>query len=532
VGTHTSVRDAHLRAVQRVYEQGETSFRIEGPNVALALKKYTLLPSATGIQDPRYPDGNFPPSTPVLGAVSVVSATELDIPLQTAAIGGVAPVTYVLEHSSTSSSTGFSVLSFNAFTIGTDTTYEHTGLTASTQHWYRVYAIDSNTTQRVSTTSAVVSGTTTSAPAPGDTTAPTVPVMTAASGVTPTTITFNWNASTDAVGVTGYRVVLGLGDGAGNPLQSLGVTDVGAVLTKQYTGLNSVQQYYARVEAYDAAGNASGYSARQFVSTSTSGATANRFVAPTGNDSPNTGAAGQPWLTLTKLSASLQAGEVGEVQAASPGATVNQSNQPLVPANSGDSSNWITYQVRSGDSANITGTSTNSVVAGLEITNKQFLKFLGFGMNGTNLGPAARIRQFAVIENSNNILIDCQNKQWLKCNGWGGFDTDQTCNKILLKNFDIRDVGNYGDTDGAEVGDSVYIQGSTNIVVRDGLVRRGGHNGVTMRYYGANNGYLYNVDCDQDYESVTGAGTDTGEKSFQTTGSGSVFYCNSIARNS
>jgi hypothetical protein len=519
-----------MRAIARAYDNGEKSFTIEGPNVALALKKYTLIPSSGGIQDPRYPDGHFPPSTPVLGAVSVVSATEIDIQLQTAAIGGVAPVSYVLEHSATSASTGFSVLSYNAFTIGTDTTYEHTGLTPSTQHWYRVYAIDSNSTPRQSVTSAAVSGTTPAAPGGGDVTAPTVPVMTAATSVTATTITFNWNASTDAVGVTGYRVVLGLGDGAGNPVQSLGVTDVGNVLTKAYTGLNSVQQYYARVEAYDAAGNASGYSARQFVSTSTSGTTANRFVAPTGNDSPNTGAAGQPWLTITKMNTALQAGEVCEIQAASPGGTVSHTNQAIAPVNNGGPSNWLEIQVRSGDTARLIGNSTNSNQFPINFDGKQYIKVTGISLDGEVQPPSARIQEFINIENSRNIIIDGNNKQWLKANGWSGAFVGEGAEKVLIKNFDMRDVGVWSETDNQESGDMVYIQGAQDSVVRDGFLRRGGHGAFTVRDESSQNVYMYNVESDGDWSAVEGA--DTGEKSFITTSAGKVFYCNNIARNS
>src|SRR5207302_4311943 len=55
----------------------------------------------------------------------------------------------------------------------------------------------------VSAPSAPLSVTT---PAPVDTTAPTTPTGLVASAVTPTSLTLSWNAATDNVAVTGYRV--------------------------------------------------------------------------------------------------------------------------------------------------------------------------------------------------------------------------------------------------------------------------------------------------------------------------------------
>jgi len=91
------------------------------------------------------------------------------------------------------------------------------------------------------------SGGTSSTPVPSpDTTAPTTPGNLTASGQAATSVTLGWQASTDGVGVAGYRVFR---DG----------TAVGTTQATSYTvsGLTCGTGYAFAVEAYDAAGNAS-----------------------------------------------------------------------------------------------------------------------------------------------------------------------------------------------------------------------------------------------------------------------------------
>ncbi len=85
--------------------------------------------------------------------------------------------------------------------------------------------------------------------AAADTQAPTVPASLSTSNVTNTTLTLNWNASTDNVGVTGYDVYQG-------------ATVLGTVTatSANVTGLTAATAYQFRVRAKDAAGNVSGYS--------------------------------------------------------------------------------------------------------------------------------------------------------------------------------------------------------------------------------------------------------------------------------
>jgi chitodextrinase len=83
----------------------------------------------------------------------------------------------------------------------------------------------------------------------GDTTPPSVPTSLSASAVSSSAINLTWTASTDNVGVTGYKIYRG-------------GTQVGTSATNSYsdTGLTASTQYTYTVSAYDAAGNNSAQS--------------------------------------------------------------------------------------------------------------------------------------------------------------------------------------------------------------------------------------------------------------------------------
>jgi acetylxylan esterase len=94
----------------------------------------------------------------------------------------------------------------------------------------------------------------------GDTTAPSVPANLAASGVTSSSVSLSWSASTDNVGVAGYRVFR-------NGVQ------VGTAAGTTFTdsGLTASTQYTYKVAAFDAAGNVSAQSAGVTATTSAGG---------------------------------------------------------------------------------------------------------------------------------------------------------------------------------------------------------------------------------------------------------------------
>ncbi len=94
----------------------------------------------------------------------------------------------------------------------------------------------------------------------GDTQAPSVPTNLSASNVTQTTLTLNWTASTDNVGVTGYDVY----QGASNLGEVSGTT-------ANVTGLTAGTSYSFTVRAKDAAGNISAASSALNVTTQSAG---------------------------------------------------------------------------------------------------------------------------------------------------------------------------------------------------------------------------------------------------------------------
>jgi hypothetical protein len=118
-------------------------------------------------------------------------------------------------------------------------------------------------------------GGTTSSP---DTTAPSTPTGASAAATGPSTITLSWKASTDNVGVTGYRLSRAGSQVATSPTTSY-----------TFTGLTCATSYTLGVSASDAAGNASSQ-ATLSASTSACAATvppaagtASLWVAPSGS---------------------------------------------------------------------------------------------------------------------------------------------------------------------------------------------------------------------------------------------------------
>ena len=86
-------------------------------------------------------------------------------------------------------------------------------------------------------------------PPPGtDTTPPTIPGTPTATAVSSTRIDLSWAASTDAVGVSGYRIFR---NGSTTPLATVTATNYSD------TGLAASTTYTYTVRAFDAAGNES-----------------------------------------------------------------------------------------------------------------------------------------------------------------------------------------------------------------------------------------------------------------------------------
>lgn len=127
--------------------------------------------------------------------------------------------------------------------LGAVTSFQDTGLSASTSYTYRVRALDAAGNLSANSTAA----STTTLAVPTDTTAPSAPTGLSATAVSDSQINLSWTAATDNVGVTGYNVYRG-----GTLIATLG-----AVTTYQNSGLSGSTTYTYTVRAFDAAGNVS-----------------------------------------------------------------------------------------------------------------------------------------------------------------------------------------------------------------------------------------------------------------------------------
>ncbi|NJO92529.1 MAG: hypothetical protein HC831_28860 [Chloroflexia bacterium] len=126
-------------------------------------------------------------------------------------------------------------------TTTNSTTYNVTGLTGATSYSFYVKAKDA--AGNVSAASNTINVTTAD---PNDVEAPTAPTNLAASSIGTTTLTLNWTASTDNVGVTGYDVYRN-----GSLYVSV------ATNSANITGLTANTSYSFYVKAKDAMGNIS-----------------------------------------------------------------------------------------------------------------------------------------------------------------------------------------------------------------------------------------------------------------------------------
>ena len=187
-----------------------------------------------GQQTAACPD-TTPPSAPGTVSASAVSSSEIDLSWA-AATDNIGVTGYQLFRCQGSSCTSFAQVG-----TASGTTFNDTGLAAVTSYSYQVRAVDAAGNQGPFSNTA--SATTQTQP---DTSPPSTPTGLAVSGVTQTAMTLSWNASSDNVGVTGYRLYLN-------------GSQVGTSLTTSYlfSALSCGTSSTLGVAAVDAAGNLS-----------------------------------------------------------------------------------------------------------------------------------------------------------------------------------------------------------------------------------------------------------------------------------
>ncbi|KKT59378.1 MAG: Sheath polysaccharide-degrading enzyme, partial [Candidatus Giovannonibacteria bacterium GW2011_GWA1_44_25] len=153
------------------------------------------------------------------------------------------------------------------------------------------------TISALSTTPAGTYTITVTGTATGGTIAPSIPTGLTATAISSSQINLSWTASTDNVGVAGYKVFRG----------GVQIATVTTGTSYSNTGLTAATTYSYTVSAYDAAGLNSAQSASVSVTTLATGAKT-YYVATTGNDA-NTGTSAAPFKTIQKAADVVQAGD-------------------------------------------------------------------------------------------------------------------------------------------------------------------------------------------------------------------------------
>jgi fibronectin type 3 domain-containing protein len=193
--------------------------------------------------NPSGPD-TTPPTQPGTLTATAVSGGEVDLSWGTST-DNVGVTGYQVERCQGAGCTNFSQIA----TPG-GTSYKDTSVSASTTYTYRVRATDA--AANLSSYSNIA---TTTTPTP-DTSPPTQPGTLNANAISGGEVDLSWGASTDNVGVTGYRVERCQGAGCTN------FTQIATPSGTSYkdTSVSGSNSYSYRVRATDAAGNFSPYS--------------------------------------------------------------------------------------------------------------------------------------------------------------------------------------------------------------------------------------------------------------------------------
>ena len=289
--------------------------------------------SGAGSASTSAPSGDVtPPSAPGTPSYTVVSSSRIDL--------GWAP-----------STDNVGVAGYRIYRNGSTTPlatevfarYADISVAGSTTYTYTVRAFDA--AGNVSNASATITATTPAGPSGSDTVAPTVPGTPAATAISSTRIDLTWTASTDAVGVSGYRIYR---NGSTTPLTTVASTNYSD------TGLTASTTYSYTVRAFDAAGNVSNASGAGSARTQASSGQGGLDTRPSNNscfawDRPTGGSS----ISLSQFT----------------NLTFNMPVKMLQAPNS--SQHWYVLQ-QLGTVRRFTGTNPSSATTVLDITGRVF----------------------------------------------------------------------------------------------------------------------------------------------------------------
>jgi fibronectin type 3 domain-containing protein len=212
-------------------------YRVRATDAAGNLSTYSNVAAASTAGDTQAP------TAPATLAAATASSSQINL-TWAASSDNVGVASYRVERCQ-----GVGCATFAQIATVTSPSFSDTGLALSTAYGYRVRAADA--AGNLSSYSNVATATTS-----GDAQAPTAPESLVAQATSGNTINLAWTASTDNVGVTGYRVERCQGQGC------VTFTQIGTSVTPAFSdpGLGWGVDYSYRVRAVDAAGNLSAYS--------------------------------------------------------------------------------------------------------------------------------------------------------------------------------------------------------------------------------------------------------------------------------
>jgi parallel beta-helix repeat protein len=202
------------------------------------------------------------------------------------------------------------------------------------------------------------------------------------------------------------------------------------------------------------------------------------YVSKSGNNS-NPGTEAQPWKTIQKAANTLTAGDTVYIKAGT-------YNERVVPKNSGNAGNYITYTNYNNDTVTIDGTGVSIPPAWgglLEISEVSYIKVSGLTIR--DAGPDDN-HNGILLEDSSYIIIENNHTYNTASSGIGVWD----CSNIIIDNNEVELACNDGEQECISVGGTDTFEIRNNHVHHSGPGSIGGE-GICLKD-GSSNGKAYN----------------------------------------
>jgi hypothetical protein len=196
------------------------------------------------------------------------------------------------------------------------------------------------------------------------------------------------------------------------------------------------------------------------------------YVAPSGKDS-NPGTASQPWQTIQKAANTLVAGDTVYIRAGT-------YPEQVVPQNSGNAGNYITYAAYPGETVTIDGSGITlpDDLAGLfHISGKQYIRVSGLRV--INAGPNDNNAGIMVLDSS-NIIVENNSTYNTNSSGIGVWGS----NSITVDGNRVDEAG------GGGWQECISVAGTDTFEVRNSEVLNCHKEGICIKD-GSSNGQVY-----------------------------------------